>query len=84
MYRPVVDVRGTGRIRTAIGFNPVFPRNGVDRILGVWIDDERAENWLAGTTRVDAMVFSNRFQLRAEGDTVVLVRPDGSIAQVFR
>jgi hypothetical protein len=88
MSRPVIDIlHAQGSIDTVYAYGAVFPRTypaNVRQRWGLYFDDATVPHRLDGVVHLGALRFSNGWMLRPEGDTLTLVRPDGSVSQVFR
>ena len=88
MSRPVVDiVHAQGSIDAVYAYGAVFPRTypaNVGQRWGLYFDDATVPHRLDGVVYIGALRFSNGWMLRPQGDTMTLVRSDGSVSQVFR
>ena len=70
MYGAVVAVTDRNAvIEEACALCPKWIGAGqIQTIKGVWLDDPRTSNYLAGVTTVDTLKFSNGWLLRSKGD----------------
>lgn len=85
MHRPVVQMTGPGSIGKIVAYSASVPAGPqVGERWGLYFEDASLPHRLDGTVQVGELAFPNGWRLRPVGDTLALVRPDGSVERWLR